>query len=299
MNYLLHLLIYLDIYIIVALSLNIVVGYCGLLTLAHAGYFAVGSYAYALLTLKLGWGFLPSVAAAAILSGTLSLAVSLPAWRLREDFFVMASLSVQALIFSAINNWSKPGEPVGTLANLTNGPYGVPGVPRPDIMGSVFDTIGSVATISLVLAFLNLLVGWALLKSPWGRVLQAMRDDELAARGLGKNVRRLKVQAFAVACGMVAVAGALYASYVNYVDASLSSLDHSILMLSMVIVGGVGNFRGPVVGAAVLIAIPEIMRLLQIPDTMAAEIRLMAYGLLLIVMMHLRPQGLAGSYRME
>ena len=126
-----------------------------------------------------------------------------------------------------------------------------------------------------------------------------MRDDELAARGLGKNVRLVKVQVFALACGLVAVAGALYASYVSYVDPTSASLEESILMLSFVLVGGVGNFRGPIIGAFILLAIPELLRLLAMPDAVAAEVRLMAYGLLLALMMHFRPQGIAGVYRPE
>ncbi|MBV9126370.1 MAG: branched-chain amino acid ABC transporter permease, partial [Planctomycetes bacterium] len=223
MNYLLHLVIYLSIYAIVALSLNIVVGYCGRLTLAHAGYYAVGSYAYALVALKLGWGFLPALALAVGLAAVLSLAVSLPTWRLKGDFFVMVSLAVQTLIFSVIYNWTSADDEPGTWKNLTNGPFGLAGVPSPAIIGIKFDTLSSMALLSLVLAGVCFLLGWALLHSPWGRVLQAMRDDELVARGLGKNVRLLKAEAFAVACGMAAVGGAIYASYVSYVDPSLAS----------------------------------------------------------------------------
>ena len=283
----------------VALSLNMVVGYCGLLTLAHASYFAIGSYAYSLAALKLGWGFLPSVALGASLAALLSLAVSLPAWRLRGDFFIMISLAVQALVFSAIHNWGNPNFQLGTLQNLTNGPYGIAAVPKPDMFGIKLDTIGDMAALSFAVSAVCLFLAWVLLRSPWGRLLQAMRDDELAARSLGKNVRLLKVQAFAIACALAAVGGALYGSYVGYVDSSLASIDHSILMLSMVIVGGTGNFRGPLVGAAVLIAIPEVLRFAKIPDASAAEIRLMAYGLLLIVVTHFRPQGLAGRYRVQ
>ncbi len=299
MNYIFHLLIYLNIYIIVALSLNLVVGYCGLLTLAHAGYFAVGSYVYALATLKLGWGFFPSIGLGIGIAAALSVAVSLPAWRFKGDFFVMISLAVQALLFSLLYNWSKPGVEPGTWANLTNGPFGIAGISKPAISGIKFDTIGLIFVLSLTLAVVCALLTWLLLSSPWGRLLKAMRDDELVARGLGKNVRLAKVQAFAVACGMVAVAGALYASYISYIDPSAASLDESILMLCMVIVGGVGNFRGPLVGALVLLAIPEGLRFAHIPDAVAANLRLMAYGLLLVIMMHFRPQGLAGEYRLE
>lgn len=299
MNYFLHLLIYFDIYLIVALSLNLVVGYCGLLTLAHAGYYAVGAYAYALLALNLGWGFVPATLAGAILAAVLSLAVSLPSWRLKGDFFVLASLAVQALIFSALYNWSSSDAPLGTWHNLTNGPFGIAGIPRPSFFGwSPSGMVGFAVFASIVAAVCALVLA-RLKNSPWGRLLVAMREDELAARGLGKNTRLAKVQAFAISCGMVAIAGALYAGHVRYIDPSSASLDESILMLSMVIVGGLGNFRGPVVGAAVLILLPEALRFLALPDAQAANLRMLIYGLLLVLMMHFRPQGIAGKYRME
>src|SRR4051794_20212440 len=122
MDYLLHLIVYLGIYLIVALSLNLVVGYCGLLTLAHAGYYAIGGYAYAIISLKLGWDFIPAACAGALLAAALSLAVSLPSWRLRGDFFVLASLAAQTLIAAVLINWFNPGVPLGSWANLTNGP---------------------------------------------------------------------------------------------------------------------------------------------------------------------------------
>ncbi len=299
MSYVLHLFIYLSIYIIVSLSLNIVVGYCGLLTLAHASYFAVGSYAYALATLRLGWSFLPSMALGVVIAMVLSLAISLPAWRFKGDFFVMVSLAIQALFFSIFLNWANPNVKFGTWRNLTNGTYGISKIPKPAILGIRFDTTGSIAALSLFIALACMVLAWLQLSSPWGRLLKAVRDDELAARGLGKNVRLVKVQAFAVACGMAAIAGGIYASYVSYIDPKTASLDESILMLCMVIVGGVGNFRGPLIGALILLAIPEILRSIDISGVMAGNIRLMAYGLLLVVMMHLRPQGLAGEYRLE
>ncbi len=299
MNYIFHLLIYLNIYIIVSLSLNIVVGYCGLLTLAHASYFAIGSYAYALATFKLEWGFLPSMALGVGISVVLSLAVSLPAWRLKGDFFVLVSLAIQALLFGIYYNWSSLGTEPGTWANLTNGPFGITGINKPDIAGIRFDTKGSFFVLSLVLAGVCAFLTWLLLSSPWGRLLKVLRDDELAARGLGKNVRLAKLQAFAVACGMVSIAGAVYASYAGYIDPSTASLNESILMLCMVVIGGVGNFRGPFVGALILLSVPEILRLVHISNAVSADIRLMAYGLLLIIMMHFRPQGIAGEYRME
>lgn len=289
MNYIHHLLIYLDIYIIIAMSLNLLMGYGGLLQIAHAAYYGIGAYVTALLMVKLGWGFVPAIILSSIVSGILSLMVSLPAWRFKGDYFVMLSLSVQIAIYSLLYNWT----------DLTNGPFGITGIPRPVILGYKFDTIDSVFLLSTGVALICGIITFILLNAPWGRALKAMRDDEMAARGLGKNTRLLKLQAFSVACSMVAVAGGLYATYVSYIDPTSFTLDESILMLSMVIVGGTGNFRGPLVGAFTLIAIPEILRFLQIPDSIAANVRLLAYGLLLTIMVHVRPQGLAGEYRFK
>jgi len=299
MNYFLHILIYFDIYLIVALSLNIVVGYIGLLNLAHAGYFAVGCYTYALVALKLGWGIIPGMLLGATLAMILSLALSLSSWRFRGDSFVMISLAVQACLYSAFYNWSNTNAPIGSLTNLTNGSFGLSGIPKPSIFSLKLDSTGDVAALSLGLAILCAVLVWLLVSSPWGRLLKAMRDDELALRGLGKNVRLAKIQAFAIASGLVAIAGALYASYVGYIDPSTAGLDKSILMLAMVIVGGAGNFRGPIIGAVVLLLIPEILRFVDIPDAVAANVRLLLYGLMLVVLMHFRPQGLAGEYRMR
>ncbi|MCB1209923.1 MAG: branched-chain amino acid ABC transporter permease [Verrucomicrobiales bacterium] len=299
MNYLLHLLVYFDIYVIVALSLNLIVGYCGMLTLAHAGYYAIGGYTYALLALNLGWGFVPAVAVAMLVCAVLSLAVALPSWRLRGDFFVLGTLAVQALIFSAIYNWSSPDTPLGSWKNLTNGPFGITGIPRPSIFGWTPASPLSFTLFATVVAGSCGFVLWRLQRSPWGRLLLAIRDDELAARGLGKNTRFIKIQAVAIASSIVAVAGALYASHVRYLDPSSASLDEGILVLSMVIVGGLGNFKGPIVGAFVLIALPELLRFLSLPDTQAANLRLLIYGLLLVLMMHFRPNGIAGAYRVQ
>lgn len=289
MNYLLHLIIYFEIYALVALSLNLLIGYGGLLQVAHAAYFGIGAYSAALLWTKLGLGFFPGLFGSAVLAGVLSLLVSLPAWRFKGDYFVMISIAVQTLIYSLFYNWT----------DITNGPFGISGIPRIVIGSYQFVTTTSIALLYGLLAFgLGALV--ARLKwSPFGRALQAMRDDELAARSIGIPVEWLKLQAFALASALVGVAGGLYAAYVSYIDPSSFSLNESILMLSMVIIGGTGNVRGPLVGAGVLILLPEALRFLNFPDFIAANVRLLTYGLLLVIMMLMRPQGLAGTYRYQ
>jgi branched-chain amino acid transport system permease protein len=299
MSYLFHLSVYLGIYVITAMSLNIVVGYCGLLTMAHAAYFAVGAYAYALVSLNLGWSFLPAALFGMGVAAVLSFCVSLPSWRFKGDFFVLVSLAAQVLIFSIIYNWANPNAKPGTLHNLTNGPFGLGDIPKPDLFGIRLNSPSSIAMLSIALAAGCALLSKLLLSSPWGRLLKATRDDEVATRELGKNTRLVKLQAFALACGMVGLAGSIYASYVSYIDPSSASLNESILMLCMVIVGGLGNLRGPLIGAFVLLAIPEVLRFVEVSDALAANFRLVVFGLLLVIMMHLRPKGLAGEYRVE
>ena len=299
MNYILHLLICLSMYVIASLSLNIVMGYAGLFSLAHASYLAVGAYTYAVLSIH-GVGFVPALLLAIGVSSLLSLAVSIPAWRYRGDFFVLASLATQALISSVLYNWVKAGDPPGTLSNLTNGPSGIAGIHKPVIFGVGIDTMPRMAALSILLALLCVAFARVLLKSPFGRMMQSLRDDELAARALGKNMRLVKLQACAISCGLIAIAGVIYAFYQGYLDPSSSaSLDFSILIACMAIVGGTGNLWGPIVGAAILLLLQEAPKFLPLSNSIAPNVRLIVYGVLLLFLMHLRPQGVAGKYRFE
>lgn len=299
MSYLLHLLIYFAIFGLAATSLNVVAGYCGLLSLAHAGYFAIGAYVYAIATACHGWGVIPSLILAMGCSSLASLLVSLSSWRLRGDFFVLISLAIQAVIFGGIYNWFDSEASVGSWSNLTNGAFGIGGVPRPTLFGWVAQDTAAMAALTLGLAAAGVALSIRLLAAPWGRMLKACRDDELAARSLGKNVRRARVNAVAFACALVGLAGALYAAYVGYVDPSTASLDQSILLLSMIVIGGMGNWQGPLIGAALLVGLPELLAMVHLPDAVAANVRMLIFGCSLTVLMHVRPQGVAGDYRLE
>lgn len=297
MNYLLLLLELFSIYFVVALGLNLIVGYCGLLSLAHAGFVAIGAYVYALTAARIG--FFAAVILALLFAGAASLVVSLPAWRFRGDYFVVASLAAGSLLFSAFSNWYEPGKALGSLGNLTNGPLGISGIVKPNIFGVRIDTIGRLTVLCVSVAVLAGIGVRALSRSPWARLLIAIRDDELAARNLGKSARRSKVEAMAIASSLAALAGVLYAIVLGYIDPSLASLDNAILFLSMVMVGGTGNFWGPCVGAGSVLCLPELLRWAKVSGPSLGHVQLLAYGLLLIALMHGRPQGLAGRYRIE
>jgi branched-chain amino acid transport system permease protein len=289
MNYLFHILILINIYSILALSLNLLVGYTGLLSIAHAAFYGIGAYVATLAMVTLGLSFFPSMLLGVLIAVVLSLLIAFASLRFRGDYFVLASLAFQVIVYTILYNW----------VGLTRGPYGIPGIPRPEIFGLEIASIPAFFVFSLVIALLALGILYWLMSSPFGRVLQAIREDELATVSLGKNVASFKIRSFLVASGFASIAGAVYATYITYIDPTSFNLDESILLISMVIVGGTGNVKGPLVGAVVLILLPELLRFLAIPDTVAAQLRLIIYGLLLILMMQYRPQGIAGKYQFE
>ncbi len=289
MNYLFHILIMLCIYGILALSLNLLIGYSGLLSLAHAAFYGIGAYASTLLMVKLGLNFFPALILGIFISGSLALLIAYPSLRLKGDYFVLASLGFQLIVFSILYNW----------IGLTRGPYGIPGIPRPTIFGFEFNSITSYFILSAGIFSLVFVFIRHLCQSPFGRALKSLREDEIAARVMGKNVPLLKVWTFIIAGGLAAISGALYAGYVTYIDPTSFTLDESIFIITIVLVGGSGNLKGPLAGVLFMIILPEALRFIGLPDTIAPNVRQMIYGLLLILLMRYRPQGLAGEYRLE
>ncbi len=289
MNYILHILVMISIYSTLALSLNLVVGFSGLLSLSHAAFYGIGAYIGTLLMMNVGLGFMPALVLAVLGAVLLSLTISVPSLRLKGDFFVLASLGFQVIVFAVLYNW----------IGLTRGPYGIPGIPRPSILGLEFSSIALFlvlcAAITLACAGIMYLVG----NSPFGRTLKAIREDEMAAAALGKNVPWFKVQAFALAAGSAAVAGVLFACYMRYIDPTSFTLMESAFILSIIIIGGTGNVRGPVIGTVLLIVLPEALRFVRIPNAVAANMRQVIYGLLIILVMRFRPQGILGEFKFE
>jgi branched-chain amino acid transport system permease protein len=161
------------------------------------------------------------------------------------------------------------------------------------------DSLASFAALGFMLALSVTALLALAYRSPFGRTLQAIRDDEIAATSLGKNVVSFKMRSVALASGCAAVAGAMYATYVTFIDPTSFTTEESVLLLSMVVIGGTGNLKGPIVGSALLVLIPELLRFLAVPDSVAANLRMILYGLLLIVIMRFRPQGIAGKYRFD
>lgn len=286
MNYVLHLLIVMSIYATLAVSLNVLAGYLGVLSLGHAAFYGIGAYVSTLLVVNAGFDFLSSMITAAAFCSVCSLVIGIPSLRLKADAFLLATLGFQMVVFNLLYSWTA----------VTGGPRGISGVPVPKLFGSQVEPLFEYFVMSLVFCVICLAVIFLLLRSPFGRLLKVIRDDQLTAATLGKNVSAAKIAAFAISGTIAAVPGALFAGYFRYVNPTSFSLAESIFILSIVIIGGAGRFWGPIMGAVLLVMLPELLRWLNIPSSDAANIRQIIYGLLLILLMRWRPEGLWGSH---
>jgi len=275
------------IYIPLALSLNLIVGYGGLLSMCHAAFYGIGAYTTTLLMVNLHVPFYVSLIAGIVLSSVLSILIAYPSLRLKGDYFVLASLGFQIIVFSVLYNW----------VSLTRGPYGIPGIPRPTFFGLSLDSLWAFLLFTLLFVAISLFIFYKLYRSQYGLILKCIRDDEMATIAMGKDTTFYKIWAFVIGSAFAAISGALYAVYVSFIDPTSFTLDESMFILTLVMVGGAGNLRGPLTGVVFLIILPEALRFLGLPDTIAPNVRQMIYGALIIFLMRKRPQGIWGEYK--
>lgn len=289
MDYLLHILILINIYIILVISLDLIAGYTGLLSISHAAFYGIGAYATALLSLHFQTNFLFNMLFGIIGAAVLGVIIAFPSLRIHDDYFVIATFGFQMIVYSIFNNW----------VDLTRGPLGIPGIPMASLFGFNIDNHWKFLILSAIFAFLAYLLLHKLVNSPYCRVLKAIREDEIFAQSLGKNVNSYKIQVFIIGGALASVAGNLYAHYVTFIDPTSFTILESILVISMVIIGGAGSLRGPIIGAVVLVVLPEALRFVGLPSSVAANLRQIFYGSLLVLMMLYRPQGLIGEFNLQ
>ena len=289
MNYLCHIAVMICLYIMLAESLNVVMGYTGMMSLCHAAFYGLGAYASTLLMVKAGWSFLPALVGTVILTGFFAWALSHPSIGFHDDFFVLVTLGMQMIVFYVLYNWT----------GFTGGSFGISRIPRPALAGFAVGSQYSFAILAGLSAAGVLFIVHRLMQSPYGRTLQAVRDDEMAACSLGKDAAYFKRSAFVIGGVLAALPGVLFAGYSGYIDPTSFTIDESIFIACVVIIGGAGNVRGPAVGAIILVLLPEILRFIPMPDSVAANMRQIIYGLLLVALMRFRPQGIAGRYAFD
>ena len=227
-----------------------------------------------------------AVIGAALAGGLVALLIGLVALRFRGDFFVFTTLGFQMIVFVVLYNWT----------GLSRGAFGIYGIPRPELFGWQVRTLGEYALLVGLANAIILPILFVLYRSPFGLSLKALRENERAAESLGISAFHQHLSAFVIAGMFAAVAGALYASYVTYIDPTSFNLRESIFIVAMLLLGGSGNIRGPILGAAVMILLPEILRFVGLPSAIAPNVREIIYGLTLVLLMYWRPKGLAGDY---
>ena len=287
MEYFLHIIVISGIYIILALSLNLIVGFTGLPALGHAAFSCIGAYTSSLLALNLGLSPWVGLILGACLAGLSGVIIGYPAVRLKGDYLALATFGLGVIVYSIAKNW----------VSLTRGPMGLPGIPGFSIFGYELSEIWQYLVLVGFFVLITIFVINRIVKSPFGRVLRSIREDEVASEALGKDVNKHKLIVFVVGAFFAGIGGSLYAHYITFIDPSSFTVTESITILLMVIFGGMGSIQGSVVGAVILVVIPELLRFLGVPSSIAAPLRQMIYGLLLVVLMIRRPQGIMGTYK--
>jgi branched-chain amino acid transport system permease protein len=289
LEYFLHILIISGIYIILTLSLNLIVGFTGLASLGHIAFACVGAYTSSLLALNYGISPWIGLLVGAFVASLLGLIIGVPSMRLKGDYLALATFGFGVIVYSISKNW----------VDLTRGPMGLPGIPKFTVFGFELQPVWSYLILVLVFVFLTAFVINRLVDSPFGRILKSIRDDEIVSLSIGKNVNKYKLIVFVIGAFFAGIAGSLYAHYITFIDPSSFTVMESIAVLLMVVFGGMGNIKGSFIGALILVIFPEMLRFLGMPSSVAAPLRQMIYGLLLIILMVKRPQGIIGEYRFK
>jgi len=254
-------------------SLNLSAGFAGLISLTHAGFYGIGAYVTAILSTYYATSFWLTIPLAMIISGCIALIVSLIALRTVDDYFIICTLGIQVILFSIMNNWM----------DVTRGPLGIPGIPSIQFLAFSFDSKLSFLLLSLFFVIVVWLVLRNITKSGFGKTLIAISEDEIYSQSIGKNVYLSKTVSFTLSAMLAAIPGTLYAHYITYIDPTSFTVNESIFVLSIVIIGGLGNLTGSFFASAFLVLLPEALRFVGMPDSIAANMRQIIYGFILVI----------------
>lgn len=279
-DYLLDVAVLTGIYIVLSLGLNVIVGFVGLLNLGFVAFYAIGAYAYALLNVKLGLGFWQSLPLCLTLTTLSGFILAVPALRLRGDYLAIVTLGFGEIVHLVLNNWDA----------LTGGPNGISGIAPPSLFGLSTGGLHGYYYVVLAAVAVTYVVVSRIRPSKIGRAWIAIREDEIGASSMGINTMRYKFYSFAFGAFWAGLAGALFAAKMRFVSPESFTFLESVLILCMVILGGLGSIWGVMVGAVVLVVLPEMLREVQ-------SYRMLALGAGVILMMIFRPQGLFGGMR--
>jgi branched-chain amino acid transport system permease protein len=285
MIFLLNYLILAEIFSIAALSTNLLVGIIGIFSVSQAAIFGVGAYTVALLLLGNLASFPVAMVAAVVICSVLNVVLALPSLRVAGDYFVVTSFGCQLVATAVFINWSQ----------LTGGASGLVAIPPPSVFGFSGEEPLAFLAISTVVLAIACVAFWLLMRSPFGRTVHAIRQDEIAVVAAGKNVLHAKVSVAALSGVLAGAAGGLYATYLNFIDPTSFDIGVSITILTMLVVGGARTLMGSIAGPFLLLALPQVLALVEIPPTIVGPMRQLVYGALLVAFMMFRPQGIVGK----
>jgi len=276
-EYIISVAVFVGIWVTLSLSLNILTGYAGQVSLGHAAFFGIGAYTSAVLTVRYHVPFWIGFAGAILITGLIGTVLGLPSLRVRHDFLVLATMGINFVVVAVFK-----------YVNFFGGAMGLVNIPAPTLFGATFRGGAPYLALAWVYALFTWLVSWYLSKTWVGLAFHTVRIDEDAAAAVGVSVARQKIYAFGISAALAGGAGSLYAHFIGSVFPDTFAFVESIAILSMVIFGGVGTLRGPILGAIILKAAPETLRFLQ-------GYRFTIYGALLVLMMLFQPMGLIGD----
>ena len=278
-------LLLIGISVILASSFNLIIGYAGLLSIAHPIFYALGAYGSALLAMHAGLPVPFAIVCGGLLAGVASLALSLSSLRVSGDYLVIASIGFQLAMLQIIKN-----------IELTGGPGGLSNIPALMPSYSAGDTLLMIGLVWGCALGTVALVRW-LVSGGYGRAITAMRDDEEAFQSLGRGAIGIKVTLFAIACLLAGIAGGLYAHYFVFVSPDQFDLIYSGAILTMVVVGGIRTIWGPVLGAVLLQILPQAINFLNLPTSVTGPLQGLLFSGLVLIFLFMRPQGILGPSR--
>ncbi|MCX5912020.1 MAG: branched-chain amino acid ABC transporter ATP-binding protein/permease [Deltaproteobacteria bacterium] len=286
MDYVYHILILVIMYAILVQSLNLIMGYVGVISMGHAVFSGIGAYTAAILSIHLGSNFLIGLAVGFIFSGLVGALLALPSLRVRDEYLIVFTVGFQMVVF----------EFMLTARGITQGQGGIPGIPPAELLGISFHTPLRFLPLLAVMGLICFAIAWRVTHSPFGRVLKAIREDESACRALGKNTLFFKVLVFGLSGGLAAITGSLMAHYISFISPFSFTIEVSVFIIVMVVLGGEANFWGPIMGAAILMGITEALRFVPGASSYIDAAREIFYGLILMFLMIFRPQGILPEY---
>ena len=270
-------------YVVLGLGLNIVVGLAGLLDLGFVAFYAVGAYAYALCNMHWGIGFWYMLPVGAVLGAMLGILLGFPVLRLRGDYLAIVTLGFGEIIRLVLENWG----------DVTMGPSGISSIDRPGFFGMKLGVIGSTHYMYYIMIGLMVLTIFCvnrLQNSRIGRAWLALREDEIACQAMGIDKMKTKLMAFALGATWAGMAGVVFAAKTTFINPASFTFWESAIILSIVVIGGMGSIRGVIAGAVILILVPEYLREF-------AQFRMLLFGSIMVLVMVFRPQGLISAKR--